>query len=335
MSVFRIQGSVTSAQGIALDGVNIYICTQPAITNAIPPSPLASLFTDATGAFPLANPVETDGLGNWFAYAASGLYTIVVNDPLQRIPTVVFPDQAVLAPGGGTVTSITLVMPAEFSVGGSPITTSGTITVSKANQNANLVYAGPSSGGAAPPAFRALVSGDLPGGVGTVSSVTLAVNANALFSASVTGTNPVTTTGTFTLNLAFANQAANKVLAGPASGGSGAVSARSLVAADIAGATPVSFSATPVFDASTFAQPVFTLTLTGNVTSSSISNPIAGQLIAFIITQDATGSRTFAWPASTKGASNVGSDANSVSVQSFVYDGVNWRATGPGSVNAS
>jgi hypothetical protein len=67
--------------------------------------------------------------------------------------------------GTGTVTSVGLSMPAEFSVTGSPVTTAGTLTVAKANQNANLVYAGPSSGGAAAPAFRSLAIADLPASV--------------------------------------------------------------------------------------------------------------------------------------------------------------------------
>ena len=62
----------------------------------------------------------------------------------------------------GTVTSVALAVPAELSVSGSPITTSGTLTISKANQNANLAFAGPTSGGAAAPTFRALVAADLP-----------------------------------------------------------------------------------------------------------------------------------------------------------------------------
>src|SRR6185312_11856253 len=64
----------------------------------------------------------------------------------------------------GTVTSVGLTVPAEFSVSGSPVTTSGTLAVSKANQSANLVYAGPSSGAAAAPTFRALVTADIPAG---------------------------------------------------------------------------------------------------------------------------------------------------------------------------
>lgn len=62
-------------------------------------------------------------------------------------------------------TSVGLAAPSEFSVSGSPVTGgSGTLTFTKTNQGANLVYAGPSAGGAAPPGFRNLVAADLPGG---------------------------------------------------------------------------------------------------------------------------------------------------------------------------
>lgn len=64
--------------------------------------------------------------------------------------------------GTGTVTSVALTAPTEFSVAGSPITTAGTLAITKATQSANTVWAGPTSGGAATPAFRALVAGDLP-----------------------------------------------------------------------------------------------------------------------------------------------------------------------------
>ncbi len=64
--------------------------------------------------------------------------------------------------GSGTVTSVAISMPTEFSVSGSPITGSGTLTITKANENANTVYAGPASGSAAAPTFRALTVADLP-----------------------------------------------------------------------------------------------------------------------------------------------------------------------------
>ena len=65
-------------------------------------------------------------------------------------------------PNAGTVTSVALSMPGEFTVSGSPVTASGTLTATKANQNANTHNAGPVSGGAAAPTFRTLVSGDIP-----------------------------------------------------------------------------------------------------------------------------------------------------------------------------
>lgn len=64
--------------------------------------------------------------------------------------------------GVGTVTSVGLTMPAEFTVSGSPVTGSGTLSVTKANETANQVYAGPSTGSPAAPTFRAIVPADLP-----------------------------------------------------------------------------------------------------------------------------------------------------------------------------
>lgn len=68
--------------------------------------------------------------------------------------------------GTGTVTSVDLTMPtAIFDVAGGPITTSGTLTVTLDNQSANIVFAGPSTGPAATPTFRALVPNDLPNSI--------------------------------------------------------------------------------------------------------------------------------------------------------------------------
>jgi len=329
---YRFDGVVRSAPGEALPGVQVYVCSQPANTSVLPPSPLATIYADSTGTA-LANPVIVDGNGNFFFYAASGLYTLLYFDPNGRIADTVFLDQLIVTPGAGTVTSIALTMPAEFSVTGSPVNTTGTFAVTKANQNANLVYAGPAAGGAAPPSFRPLVAADISGlASGTVTSVALTLTPSALFTSSVTG-SPIVGAGTLALTLGLANQAANTFLAGPASGSTGPVTARAIVPKDLPGLVAVAFSATPTFDAS--AGNSFAMTLTGNVTSSTISNATSGQTITFIITQDGTGGRTFAYPANVKGESNIGTDANSVSVQSFIYTGSSWRATGPGSVNAS
>lgn len=72
---------------------------------------------------------------------------------------------SVAAAGTGTVTSIALTMPKEFTspVSGSPVTTAGTLNPTWASEAANSVFAGPTSGGAGTPGFRALVVADIPG----------------------------------------------------------------------------------------------------------------------------------------------------------------------------
>lgn len=64
--------------------------------------------------------------------------------------------------GGGSVTSVGLTAPAEFTVGGSPVTASGNLSLTYASQAANLVFAGP-AGASGTPTFRALVANDIPG----------------------------------------------------------------------------------------------------------------------------------------------------------------------------
>jgi hypothetical protein len=71
-------------------------------------------------------------------------------------------DWIVFSSGVGTVTSVGLTMPAPFTVAGSPVTTSGTLAVTLNTQTANRVFAGPVSGGAAAPTFRALAAADVP-----------------------------------------------------------------------------------------------------------------------------------------------------------------------------
>lgn len=98
--------------------------------------------------------------------------------------------------GTGTVTSVALTVPTGFTISGSPITTSGTLAIGLSNETANTVWAGPTSGGAAAPTFRALVTADLPAGTGTVTSVAMTVPTFL----SVAG-SPITTSGTLAVTL--------------------------------------------------------------------------------------------------------------------------------------
>lgn len=64
--------------------------------------------------------------------------------------------------GAGSVTSVGLSLPSIFTVTNSPVTSAGTLTGTLVSQSANTVFAGPSSGAAAAPTFRALTPSDLP-----------------------------------------------------------------------------------------------------------------------------------------------------------------------------
>lgn len=63
---------------------------------------------------------------------------------------------------GGTVTSVGLALPGEFAVGGSPITTGGTFSVTWSQENPNTVFAGPLGAVAGTPGFRKLDQTDMP-----------------------------------------------------------------------------------------------------------------------------------------------------------------------------
>jgi hypothetical protein len=112
---------------------------------------------------------------------------------------------------GGTVTYVGLADTSTtpiYTISGSPVVSSGTLDLTLNTQNSNLVFAGPSSGSAAEPAFRSLVSGDLPT---NVKQFTLTLNLQA-------GDN---NTYYFTLNANSAftiNSATFKTAAGTISG---------------------------------------------------------------------------------------------------------------------
>lgn len=83
----------------------------------------------------------------------------------------------------------------------------------------------------------------------------------------------------------------------------------------------VSFSATPAFDVAN-ASTLF-ITLTGNVTSSTITNPVDGQIITIFVKQDGVGGRTFVWPTDVvlrSGSYPVASGTNDVSAIELIFD---------------
>jgi hypothetical protein len=105
----------------------------------------------------------------------------------------------------------------------------------------------------------------------------------------------------------------------------------SFVGAVIFPSVTVAFSATPTFAAGSASK--FYLTLTGSVTSSSISGMVKDQIAIFQIAQDGTGGRSFVWPATVKNPGPVKQGAGAISVQAFTFDGSNFYPLGPMTYN--
>jgi hypothetical protein len=330
----RFDGLIINAIGEAVPGCLVYVCNQPVTSSlnpiAVPPTPLATLYTDASGATILPNPVTADGNGNFFFYAPVGVYSLIYSDPYNRIQPnpQIFPDQQIVTPGGGSTNSVGLSAPTGFSVSGSPVTISGVLALAYSSDWPNgTVIAGPLSGGPGLPTRRQLTAADITGGgLGTVTSVNAAVTPGALFVALFSG-GPVTSSGVLALAFDFAPQLPNLILAGPASGGLGAVTARLMQPADLPVAAQPSFSATPVFNGAN--NNAFIMTLSGNVTSSTFSNGVIGQLYTFVIKQDGTGGRVFTWPANVKGQGTIDPTAGIANIQQFIWDGTNLLSVNP------
>lgn len=78
---------------------------------------------------------------------------------------------------------------------------------------------------------------------------------------------------------------------------------------------------------------VFTITLGGNRTFAAPTNPLRGQVINLLITQDATGGRTitwnsvFTWPAATAPTlSTIGGSTDLITMQ-YDYNASKWRCS--------
>lgn len=94
--------------------------------------------------------------------------------------------------------------------------------------------------------------------------------------------------------------------------------------------TMVTYSATPTFAAAAQNQ-LFEITLTGNATSQPLTavgiTPPA--IFTWEITQDGSGAHTFTWPSNTLGGSTISAGANTVTQQSFIWNGSEAIAMGP------
>jgi hypothetical protein len=162
------------------------------------------------------------GTGSAYAFTAAGTTGQVLTATTGGAPTWAAPATS------GTVTSVGLSLPVEFTVTNSPVTSSGTLTATWASETAKYFFAAPNAANGTP-SFRAIIASDIP----ALSYVS-----------SVTGTSPVVSSGGLTpaISLAaaygdtlnpYAAKTANYVLAGPTTGAATAPTFRALVASDI------------------------------------------------------------------------------------------------------
>src|SRR5260370_21002727 len=99
---------VFNSRGVPLAGATIRVCTMPAAGQ--PCTPLAQIYSDSALTQALANPTTTDGLGNYFFYAAPGKYMIEVSGPsitTKQIPNVILPSD----PSSPTFSSVSSTGP--------------------------------------------------------------------------------------------------------------------------------------------------------------------------------------------------------------------------------
>src|SRR5271163_4405488 len=110
---------VFNSRGVPLAGATVRICAQPATGK--PCTPLANIYSDPLLSQALANPTTTDGLGNYFFYAAPGTYEVEISGPqiaTKQIPDVILPSNPSSPTFSGAVSAFSLSLSGNLSVTG-------------------------------------------------------------------------------------------------------------------------------------------------------------------------------------------------------------------------
>lgn len=200
---------------------------------------------------------------------------------------------AAVASSGGTVTSVGLSLPNIFTVSGSPVTASGTLTGALATQTANTVFAGPTAAPAAAPTFRALVPADIP----TLNQSTTG-NADTATSLAANGTN--CGAGFYSMGIDASGNAEGCTSAG----GGGTVTSVSVTTANGVSGSVATATTTPAISLTLGA--ITPTTVNGlTLTAQSTGFTIAGGTTSRTLTVDATGTAMVLGVAQTVSASKT------------------------------
>src|SRR5689334_20073579 len=135
---------VFNSRGIPLAGATVRVCAMPA--SGQPCAPLALIYSDSALTQALANPTTSDGLGNYFFYAAPGKYEIEISGPgitTKQIPNVILPSDPTAPSFTGAISAFSLNLTGNLTVNGST-----TILGNLASGNLNLTNLASSPGAA-------------------------------------------------------------------------------------------------------------------------------------------------------------------------------------------
>lgn len=164
-------GTVTSVAqtvpaGFAIGGSPVTSSGTLAITYATGQTANRFLATPdgSTGALSLRGIARGDLTGAIFVASGATHAAGAVPDPGVSAGSTNFlrEDATWALPPQGTVTSVDASVPSYMTIAGNPISSSGTLSFGFGNENANMIFAGPATGAAASPTWRALVPADYP-----------------------------------------------------------------------------------------------------------------------------------------------------------------------------
>lgn len=339
VSLSRAQGSQVTAMAQVGGGVpnaSVTVCNGGPISTTVLCSTnqtKATLYADETLSLQISNPITADSAGNYSYYLSSGVFTECVSSSITALycHKVVVPISSVggLLPlsylGSGFVSNGTVYYDGtKFT---SSINNGGVMCWQQANGNAPTW--GACNTGVAASAWDTLTN---PTGNQSLSMGNHATQwtfgSNTL--------NPSfmiqDTTGNASGNPIVQIQSVGTSTSTPLQLSTGSGTGTTIKAdKDIQSQTRVygglitlAFSATPTFDLSKGNG--FKIILTGNVTSSTLSNLTSasfGQNFFIEICQDATGGRSFVWPGNIIGGRNPSIIANACTTSDFWTDGSN------------
>ncbi len=218
------------------------------------------------------------GAANKIAYQSSANNTAFINAPIYSDTLLKWNGSGFewgTIAGAGTVTSVGLDLPTDFTVTGSPVTSAGVLTGAWASQTSKKFLASP-NGSTGTPTFRAIVASDVP----TLNQDT---TGNAATATSAT----TATTSTTTTNLAGGSTGSV-----PYQTGSGTTSFLAVGTGVLVGGSTPSYSTTPTLTGTNFSSiPNAALTnsaVTLGTTSVSLgaTSLTLGGLTSVAVTQD-------------------------------------------------